>query len=153
MAKDPSLRFANRSGPQVRDRFRLKYASVYEQGGSAGTEIIPDANEVATDRRTSGFGVPTLKPMQEESEDRDYDDTDKESDDPEPPDQKSTAPAASKSFTTPHLATAPYGITGLLNDDEEDNRPSASLRWDENVTLAPLLLWEDMATRPMFDLE
>jgi hypothetical protein len=43
---------------------------------------------------------------------------------------------------------------GLLNDDEKDNRLS-SFRyddWDENVTL-PSLLWEDMATRSMFDLE
>jgi len=46
-------------------------------------------------------------------------------------------------------------IMALLNSDMEDDRPSSSLRldgWDANVTLAPLL-WEEMATRPMFDLE
>lgn len=45
-------------------------------------------------------------------------------------------------------------IMALLNSDMEDDPPS-SLRldgWDANVTLAPLL-WEEMATRPMFDLE
>ena len=61
----------------------------------------------------------------------------------------------SNSLTKQSLsATAPFNIMGLLNDDEEDNRLS-SFRyddWDENVTLPPLL-WEDMATRPMFDLE
>jgi len=46
-------------------------------------------------------------------------------------------------------------IMALLNSDLEDDRTSPSLRldgWDANVTLAPLL-WEEMATRPMFDLE
>jgi len=63
--------------------------------------------------------------------------------------------ALSNSMTKQSLSvTAPFNIMGLLNDDEEDNRLS-SFRyddWDENVTLPPLL-WEDMATRPMFDLE
>lgn len=53
-------------------------------------------------------------------------------------------------------AAAPFDITNILNDEDEDNRPSTSFRydgWGENVTLPPLLLWEDMATRPMFELE
>ena len=48
-----------------------------------------------------------------------------------------------------------HNIMGLLNSDVVDDRPSSPLRldgWDENVTLPPLL-WEEMATRPMFDLE
>lgn len=53
-------------------------------------------------------------------------------------------------------AAAPFDITNILNDEDEGNRPSASFRydgWGESVTLPPLLLWEDMATRPMFELE
>lgn len=64
--------------------------------------------------------------------------------------------ALSTSMTKRSLsATAPFNIMGLLNDDDDDDNRLSSFRyddWDENVTLPPLL-WEDMATRPMFDLE
>ena len=52
---------------------------------------------------------------------------------------------------TRNLAIASGGILGLLNDEVEDGRPSFHDDWGDN-TLPPLL-WEDMATRPMFDLE
>ena len=153
MAKDPSLKFVNRSGPQVRDRFRLKYPNHYDQGGSAVAERFSTGNE-AIDRRASCFAPLQMRPWREDSEDREYEDTDNEPNDSEAQSQK-PAPATSKYFTAPPLmATAPYGIMGLLNDDEEANRLSASLRyeWDENLTLPPLVQWEDIATKPMFDL-
>ena len=46
------------------------------------------------------------------------------------------------------------GIMGLLNDKQEEVRPTSFRydEWEESVTLPPLL-WEEMATKPMFDLE
>lgn len=159
MAKDPSLEFVNRSGPQVRDRFRLKYPGLYGQVGSAGPDLFTNSNEVASistnDRRASATTGLKSRHPHDESEDRDHDETDNEHDDSEPSGGRKSLAAVSKAAAAA-TATAPYGIMGLLNDDEEDSRPSASFRyddWDENVTLPPLLLWEDMATRPMFELE
>lgn len=157
MAKHPSLKFVNRSGPQVRDRFRLRYPDLYEQGGSTGPDLFINSNEAAStstiERRPStSAGLKPRHPL-DESEDSDHDETENEHEDREPPGGQKSSAAVSKAAAA---ATAPYGIMGLLNDDEEDNRPSASFRyddWDENVTLPPLLLWEDMATRPMFELE
>ena len=86
----------------------------------------------------------------------------------------------SNSSTT--ATTAPYAIMDLLNDEEEEegeedeegedrrhmagtsnyldgeeeNPHSGSLRYGycDDVTLPPLqLVWEDLATRPMFDIE
>lgn len=157
MAKEPSLKFANRSGPQVRDRFRLKYPDLYEQGGSAGPDLFNNSSEAAStstvERRASACAEGDSRHPHDETEDKDLDETENERDDPEPPGGQKSLATVSKAAA---VATAPYGIMGLLNDDEEDNRPSASFRyddWDENVTLPPLLLWEDMATRPMFELE
>lgn len=145
MARDPSFKFANRSGPQVRDRFRLKYPDLYEKGGLTTTELAWAENSAALG----------MKAFKDESEDREDEDSDSEPDDPEAPSQEAP-PAASNSFAAPRKTTAPCGIKGLLNDDdEEDHRPSAPLRddhYDENVTLPPLLQWEDIATRPLFDL-
>ena len=157
MAKDPSLKFVNRSGSQVRDRFRLKYPDLYGQGGCARPDLFNRSNELAStsaiERRAPASPGLRLRHIQGESEYSDHDETENELDDPEPSGGQKVLVAVSKVAAT---ATAPYGIMGLLNDDEEENRPSASFRyddWDENVTLPPLLLWEDMATRPMFELE
>lgn len=82
--------------------------------------------------------------------DSDDDETASESGDPEPRCQELSA-----SLGVRPSMMASFDIMSLLNGDDEDTRPSASLRydgWDDNVTLPPLL-WEDMATRPMFDLE
>lgn len=157
MAKDPSLEFVNRSGPQVRDRFRLKYPDLYGQVGSAGPDFFINSSEAAStptnERRASASAGPISRHPHDESEERDHDKTENEHDESDPPGGQKSPAAVSKAAAA---ATAPYGIMGLLNDDEEDNRPSASFRyddWDENVTLPPLLVWEDMATRPMFELE
>lgn len=157
MAKDSSLEFVNRSGPQVRDRFRLKYPALYGQASCAGQDLLINSNEAAStsilERGASASAGQKSRHSHEENEDRDHDETENEHDDPEPPGDQKSLGAVSKAAAA---ATAPYGIMGLLNDDEEDNRPSASFRyddWEENVTLPPLLLWEDMATRPMFELE
>lgn len=157
IAKDSSLEFVNRSGTQVRDRFRLKYPDLYGQESSVESELLANSNEAAStstiERRISDNAGPKSRHPHDDSEDRDHDETENEHDDPEPPGDQNNLAVVSRAAAA---ATAPYGIMGLLNDDEEDNRPSASFRyddWDENVTLPPLLLWEDMATRPIFELE
>ena len=81
-----------------------------------------------------------------------------DSEDSSDEDENENEPLSPKRSTgvTKASATAPFDITNILNDEDECNRPSASFRdddWGESVTLPPLLLWEDMATRPMFDLE
>lgn len=149
IAKDPTLCLSNRTGNQVRDRFRLKYPDLYSREGATSQDIVSSTND--TGRRGS---LPTAE--QDQSEDQDEgqgysedDELDTEIDDSEPQNQKLSSHAGFRPS-----AAAPHDILNLLNGDE-DNRPSASLRYDdwvENVTLPPLL-WEDMATRPMFDLE
>lgn len=122
-----------------------------------GPDLFINSNEPAStstfERRPSASAGLKPRHPHAESEDSDHDETENEHEDPEPPGGQKSLAAVSKAAAA---ATAPYGIMGLLNDDEEDNRPSTSFRyddWDENVTLPPLLLWEDMATRPMFELE
>lgn len=73
-------------------------------------------------------------------------------------DHEPLSPKRSTGLMTRASAAAPFDITNILNDEDERNRPLASFRYDgwgesESVTLPPLLLWEDMATRPMFELE
>ena len=154
IAKDPSLKFNNRSGPQVRDRFRLKCADLYSHRALVGVGQ-PASSDAASykppETEGPGYARAKTKAWHEDSEDGEQDNAEYEQDTPEPPHRKSHHVEVRASVPP----STPYGIMGLLNDEEYDSRPS-SFRfegWDENVTLPPLLLWEDMATRPMFELE
>lgn len=144
IARDLDLTFSDRTGAHVRDRFRLKFPDIYRDVSKSRRDALSAAkackdkeSEKAAQRGNYG---PEVADDEQAHDDNDY---------------GIHGQALSNSITNQSLsATAPFNIMGLLNDDEEDNRLS-SFRyddWDENVTLPPLL-WEDMATRPMFDLE
>ena len=154
IANDPSLHLDNRSGNQVRDRFRLKYAHLY-----GGEEVkSPTASRPAStsvDESSKPHAQPIMaNTLSKILDDHDGDESGSEyssnEDGHEP-----LSPKQSTGLAKPS-APAPFDITNILNDEDEDNRPSASLRydgWAENVTLPPLLPWEDIATRPIFELE
>lgn len=153
IAKDPTLCLSNRTGNQVRDRFRLKYPDLYGGEGATSQDIATSINEVG--RRVS---LSRAGQLHDQSEDEDEDQEDSEGDelDSEIDGSELQSQKISSSAGLRSSVAAPHDIMNLLNGEEEDNHPLASLRyddWDENVTLPPLLLWEDMATRPMFDLE
>ena len=147
VARDPSLTFSNRTGAHVRDRFRLKFPDIYRDVSKTQRDTVAEAKS----RKGKGSGKATPKGNEGSAE---IADTGREHDE-NGNDDGLQAHVLSNSMTKQSLSsTAPFNIMGLLNDEEEDNRLS-SFRyddWDENVTLPPLL-WEDMATRPMFDLE
>lgn len=76
------------------------------------------------------------------------------------PEGSSSDEERSRHFSTVVDEGRHMGILGLLNDEEEEvdggKLPSFKYPYDDwgggSVTLPPLL-WEDMATRPIFDLE
>ena len=147
IARDPNLTFLNRTGAHVRDRFRLKFPDIYRDVSKTHRDALAEvkarrgkeAEKPATNRNDGLAEVVETGHGHDDNDDY----------------EGIQGHAFSHSMTKQSLsATTPFNITGLLNDDEDDNRLS-SFRyddWDENVTLPPLL-WEDMATRPMFDLE
>ena len=172
IVKDSDLKLTHKTGPQARDRFRIKFPAIYEQNPPESVRDkkleVKRQKERERRERTAGIGKP------KENRDRHRDegnrniierlgdiaeDVDKGHIEPlsqrERDDdlgKKDDQANANKPSTS---ATGAYNIMGLLNSDVEDDRPSSPLRldeWDENVTLPPLL-WEEMATRPMFDLE
>ncbi len=165
MAQDPSLKFINRTGPQVRDRFRLKFPEIYAQ--EAAVPIDPRTYRNGKIKPGGGRAASReiKKPLTDNSEPQELDNNE----DSEPHSQESRTTSISNSSST---TTAPYSITDLLNevsseddrpmagaasylDEEEDNRAANSPRYDYcDLTLPPLVLnWEDMATRPIFELE
>ncbi len=147
IARDPNLTFSNRTGAHVRDRFRLKFPDVYRDVSKTQRDALAEGKT----RKEKDLEKSNLRgndgPVEVVDDAQGHDDNGN--------DYGIQGQTLSNSMTKQSLsATAPFNIMGLLNDDEEDNRLS-SFRyddWDENVTLPPLL-WEDMATRPMFDLE
>ena len=141
ISKDPTLNLAHRTGPQVRDRFRLKYPELYTNAGAMPKELVEPKREGGRNRpavtsRDSGRGEEEI--MAEDEADDEGRDVDR-------------SRRSSLAGGTRNLAIASGGILGLLNDEVENERPSFHDDWGDN-TLPPLL-WEDMATRPMFDLE
>lgn len=170
IANDPSLHLENRSGGQVRDRFRLKYAHLY--GGEGEQSLKTASKETAASEDTKeDFSSSHLQSTKSQSmtkiivnnHEGDQDPLDDQSDSEgrtsDEDELEPLGPLGPKRSTVGAIkppAAASFDITNILNDEDEDNRPSASLRydgWSENVTLPPLLLWEDMATRPIFELE
>lgn len=155
IANDPSLNLSNRTGNQVRDRFRIKYPEIYgreavETQKNSTNSMANRKEPLATVGKSNDQSEVQDQDQDQDPYDSDDDETASESGDPGPKCQELSA-----SLGVRPSMMASFDIMSLLNGDDEDTRPSASLRydgWDDNVTLPPLL-WEDMATRPMFDLE
>lgn len=172
IANDPSLGLTKRSGNQVRDRFRLKFAHLYGGGQgakkkTAGGAALPgplEGNPSAYSQFAEAKG--SSKTMLIDDDDEEEEErvsihesgSEGSSDEDDDHDHEPSSPKRSTGGVARAAAAAPFDITNILNDEEMSNRPSASFRYDgwgesESVTLPPLLLWEDMATRPMFELE
>lgn len=147
IANDPSLALGDRSGPQIRDRFRKRFPDLYSEvpppstnprhAPSTGVNIAPTSMSKGPDLSFGDQGVyPRRKSdMKKENSVRTGL-------------QTTILPKQTSS------ASAPQGISSLLNSDEPDNIQSSfrSDDWDGNVTLPPLL-WEDLCAKPMFDLD
>lgn len=160
---DQALNLSHKTGAQVRDRFRTRFPSLYGEGphheATSGTapkkkrqkgkqhRAKEDLNNRSSPDATAGAEKPISR-RREHSADHSAD----ESED----DRISVRANEEISSSKPSaLASGAHNIMGILNSDVEDDQPSSPLRldgWDANVTLPPLL-WEEMATRPMFDLE
>lgn len=178
MVKDTSLKFVDRTGPQVRDRFRQKFPELYAQQSAPAIDPRSYSNgkpKPASERRASAL------PAIESKLSKDVGTTsDKAQEDLELRNHEPIIAGISNSATT--ATTAPYAIMDLLNDEEEEegedyeegedrrNMAGSSNYLDgeeeipqsgslpsgccDDVTLPPLqLLWEDLATRPMFEIE
>lgn len=141
ISKDTTLNLAHRTGPQVRDRFRLKYPELYTNASVMPNEMVEPKRESARNR--PAVKIRDSRRVEEENVvEGDADDEGRDMD---------RSRRSSLAGGTRNLAIASGGILGLLNDEVEDERPNFHDDWGDN-TLPPLL-WEDMATRPMFDLE
>lgn len=184
MVKDTSLNFVDRTGPQVRDRFRQKFPELYAQQSAPAIDPRSYHNgkpKPASERRASALPAIESKFSKDMCEGRELGTTsDKAQEDLELRNHEHITAGISNSSTT--ATTAPYAIMDLLNDEEEEegeedeegedrrnmagtsnfldgeeeNPHSGSLRYGyyDDVTLPPLqLVWEDLATRPMFDIE
>ncbi|KAL9600638.1 MAG: hypothetical protein Q9219_003071 [cf. Caloplaca sp. 3 TL-2023] len=149
IASDPSLALGSRTGPQIRDRFRKRFPELYGEApapapskdprtaANGGSTAVPISVSKVSDHNSSSSLL-----LENEGEKR----------------NGTVLQIRRLSATVPKQipsASAPHGINGLLNNDEEVN-PQASFRSDDweggNVTLPPLL-WEDLCAKPMFELD
>ena len=168
---DPSLNLAHKTGAQIRDRFRTRFPSLYgldschditdrtapkkkrrkdkskqQAQGIQSSRVKNNNHLIRAGDTTAGAEEPNLEEMNEsidQSSNESEDDTVTKANDGVHRDKPSG------------LTLSAHNIMDLLNSGVEDEQPSSPLRldeWDANVTLPPLL-WEEMATRPMFDLE
>lgn len=172
IVKDPDLNLTHKTGPQARDRFRIKFPAIYEQNPpeSIRDKKLEVKRQKERERREHTVRIGKPKETKDRHQHEGNPDVTERADDVaedvakghmEPPSQRERDEYLGKkddqvNSNKPSISTTgAYNIMGLLNSDVEDDRPPSPLRldeWDENVTLPPLL-WEEMATRPMFDLE
>ncbi|KAL8951419.1 MAG: hypothetical protein Q9222_002610 [Ikaeria aurantiellina] len=136
IANDPSLNFSNRSGPQIRDRFRKRFPELYGEAPPPNKDSPPVANGSNGNTGSITMSKIVSQPLNG---------------------SVLKAPADDEGVKLPKqlsAVSAPHDINGLLNNDAEENRQSSfrSNDWAENVTLAPLL-WEDLCTKPMFEID
>lgn len=176
MVKDTSLKFVDRTGPQVRDRFRQKFPELYAQQSAPAIDPRSYSNgkpKLASERLAPvppAIGSKLPKNLCEETElgSNSYKAL------------RSQEPiAAGLSISSATVTTASYAIMDLLNGkeeeeeeeerderrnmagsssylDDEENPHLGSLRYQfqDDLTLPPMqLLWEDMATKPIFEIE
>ena len=147
IASDASLALRTRSGNQIRDRFRKRFPEAYAGAPPPLKEPVqlgeiknPGSTALKTTNITTDVNNQKVGAVDEDDEESDR--------------EKQPATLSSTANKQIPSAPAPYGINGLLNTEDEDNRPS-SFRyddWEENVTLPPLL-WEDMCPKPIFELD
>ncbi|KAI4091706.1 MAG: hypothetical protein LQ344_003946 [Seirophora lacunosa] len=147
IANDESLALGGRSGPQIRDRFRKRFPDLYSEvpPPSKNPRHAPSVASNMASAFTSegpklGSGDQGIHPTKTDTSNNGMD-----------------AHRSKSSATWPKptpSASAPQGINGLLNSEEADPQQSSfrSDDWDGNVTLPPLL-WEDLCTKPMFELD
>lgn len=172
IVSDPELSLGHKTGPQVRDRFRTRFPKSYGEdirhSSGDGTprkkkknrkpeesnQPLPVQAIEQPSHKRSTIDLPDATAGAQELED-----VDNSSDESAIVSENENGLAKPKETISPGIPSAfnsgTNNIMALLNSDMEDDPPSSSLRldgWDANVTLAPLL-WEEMATRPMFDLE
>ncbi|KAI4165168.1 MAG: hypothetical protein LQ342_001036 [Letrouitia transgressa] len=146
IAKNPSFKLQNKTGPQIRDRFRLKFPELY--GEASGSRKDPRRRGGPT--RKPCFGLSPGGALSDGlEEDPDMVEEESTSSEVEGPNKK----AASSQSKQMLSASVVNGISDLLNTDEDIHHPSfRDSEWDQNVTLPPLL-WEDMCAKPIFDLD
>ncbi|KAL8835139.1 MAG: hypothetical protein Q9170_003444 [Blastenia crenularia] len=148
IANDSSLALGNRSGPQIRDRFRKRFPELYgEASAPAPRKDPPDVSNAGQ----SAAALPGSKGQHSSSGNQRVN-RKKESEEH----NNDSLPTRRLSATLPRQvssASAPHGINGLLNNEGDNHQSSfRSDDWEGNVTLPPLL-WEDLCTKPMFELD
>ncbi|KAI4195905.1 MAG: hypothetical protein LQ350_006889 [Teloschistes chrysophthalmus] len=142
ISNDPKLPLGNRSGPQIRDRFRKRFPELYGEAPAPAKEIQNPPNASTKPNTKDPSNTTSLNSLLGSELNRYIGDG--------APNRRNAA-APVKQVAS---ASAPHDINGLLNSDEQEYRQS-SFRdedWDQNVTLAPLQ-WEDLCTKPMFELD
>lgn len=165
IAKDPDLVLSHRTGPQIRDRFRLKYRDLYlsdvalplpedTKPKSTPVNLVHQDSNISQISHKISVIQDAALPLPTEGlypgESSDEEESSENSENEERSRQSSVAADESEAR---HL-----GILGLLNDDEEEVSKLPSFKytyddWEGDSLTLPPLLWEEMATRPIFDLE
>ncbi|KAL8771998.1 MAG: hypothetical protein Q9209_002663 [Squamulea sp. 1 TL-2023] len=144
IATDPMLALENRTGPQIRDRFRKRFPELYGEAPAPPQEPqhVPDAIPTAAEakeKQPAGTGQNLVGSGEGGNRN----------------DEKSQSrkPSASRSRQSAS-APGPHDISGLLNNDSGDTRQTSFRAddWAESVTLAPLL-WDDLCPKPLFELD
>ncbi|KAL8660844.1 MAG: hypothetical protein Q9202_006171 [Teloschistes flavicans] len=141
ISNDPTLPLSNRSGPQIRDRFRKRFPELYGEIPPPSKEV-PNLSNTATKTNTRDPSNTGLNSLLGSELNRYIGDG------------AQNRRSAAAPFKQVPSASAPHDINGLLNSDDQEYRQSTfrDEDWDQNVTLAPLQ-WEDLCTKPMFDLD
>ena len=155
IAKDPALTFCSRTGPQIRDRFRQLFPTSYGEGRAMkereGSKIkqqnLSNSKSTAFDEIITCHGTKTkgknsnTKTGAREPASSDIDNV-------------AVNPQTHYSICRiPFQPSASNTIMGILNQELDDNPPSSAMSsedLDQGTTLPPLM-WEDLATRPLFD--
>ncbi|KAL8903418.1 MAG: hypothetical protein Q9207_003939 [Kuettlingeria erythrocarpa] len=147
IANDLSLALGDRTGSQIRDRFRKRFPGLY-------SEVPPPSTNPRHAPSKSTRLPQASMPKDQGSAVSDQDIRSQGTDDLK---KGTSAPTGMQSTIPPKQTSStsiPQGIYTLLNSDEPDNA-QPSLRSDDcdgNVTLAPSL-WEDLCAKPMFELD
>lgn len=179
MVKDTSLKFVDRTGPQVRDRFRQKFPELYAQQSAPAIDPRSYSNgkpKSISERRAPVLPAIGNKLPKDLCERRELGSTSDKAHEL----RNHDFITAGLSHSSATATTAPYAIMDLLNEEEEEeeeeegddrqnmagssnyldgeeeipNSGSLPYEFHDDLTLPPLqLLWEDMAIRPMFEIE
>ncbi|KAL9045743.1 MAG: hypothetical protein Q9214_001266 [Letrouitia sp. 1 TL-2023] len=145
IAKNPTFKLQNKTGPQIRDRFRLKFPELYGEASGSRTDSKRRGDSMRKPCAGSSLGGALSDGLEEDPDMAEEESTSSEVEGH----NKKAANSQSKQMLS---ASVVNGISDLLNSDEDIHHPSfRDNEWDQNVTLPPLL-WEDMCAKPIFDL-